>query len=117
MDIILQANLRAHLYVYGYDSNTGTYPATSGFSIAGDDATTFMDGTDNFVDYSNTVDVSAVPTATVPADGIALDDAYHMYVVWQNPDTQNAAVTFDGIECKMFGVVTPPASWSSDADL
>ena len=82
MDIILQANLRAHLYVYGYDSNTGTYPATIGGSIAGDDATTFMDGTDNFVDYSNTVDVSAVPTATVPADGIALDDAYHMYVVW-----------------------------------
>lgn len=28
MTILLQANLRAHLYVYGYDSTLGTYPAT-----------------------------------------------------------------------------------------
>lgn len=74
-----------------------------------------MDGADNFVSWHDTTTVANHPTAKVPLDG-DITDAYHMYLVWQNPDSQNASVTFDGIECKLFGQVTPPAdtTWVDD---
>ena len=53
MEIELKANLRVHLYVYGYDSTVGTYPSGAGFTNVGEDPSTFLDGADNFVDYSN----------------------------------------------------------------
>lgn len=52
-----------------------------------------MDGSDSYVD----------------AEG----ELYHMYLAWQNPDSLGA-VTYDGIEVKLFATYTPTTATASD---
>lgn len=60
---------------------------------------------DIFTDWADETPEN-IPTVAISNDGTD-DTRYHFYMCWQNPDA-DGAVTFDGIEAKMYYTLTPP---------